>query len=358
MYDKRIGMSEMDREWIRALPKVELHCHLDGSMRLDTIRDFLAEMTMDTDGSKLPENDDAARALLQAPADCASLDEYLKRFDLPVQCLQTAGHLKKAAYELVRDAAAENVVYLEMRFAPALSVHPGLGMDEVIGSVVNGMQEGKRDFGVYGGVILCGMRHMDPKINIQVAETAGRFLGKGVCGVDLAGGEADFPPEIHRDMFKKAREMGIPITIHAGECGSSENIRTAIQMGASRIGHGIAAKGDPSILNMCRDHHVLLEMCPTSNLQTKAVNDLSDHPMKDFLSEGLYVCINTDNRTVSATSMSREIELAMEKMGLGRMDIWNMMAYAADAAFAPEDIRRKIHVKLEKFKEKTLTSEM
>ena len=352
-------MREMDlKEWIRRLPKVELHCHLDGSMKLATIRKFLADMRAEgVDAPALPKDDGAALALLQAPADCESLERYLKCFDIPVACLQTAARLREAAYELIRDAAGENVVYMEVRFAPMLSVHAGLSLDGVIESVIAGLKDGERDFGVFAQAILCGMRHMDPAINVRVAEAAGRFLGKGVCGVDLAGGEADFPPEIHKDMFKKARELGIPITIHAGECGNAKNIKTAVAMGAARIGHGIAADKDLSILKLCVRERVLFEMCPTSNIQTKAVKDGASYPLRRFLDAGAAVCLNTDNRTVSGTTMSREIGLAMEKLGASREDIWAMMRRGAECAFAPEDTRRKIRVKLENFREKTLTRE-
>ena len=234
------------------------------------------------------------------------LFEYLEKFDLPLLCLQTKEGLFRAAYELVRDVSRENVKYIEVRFAPMLSISQGLTCEEVIASVVEGLKEGEKKHGVYASAIVCAMRHHSLEQNLEMLEVARSYVGNGVCALDLAGDESAFPTSQFRPLFKKATEWGIPFTIHSGETGNVDNIQEAIDLGAKRLGHGIALEKSSKLRALCKEKGIGIEMCPTSNLQTKAVDNMEDYPLEMFLREGLLVSIHTDNRTVSGTDLQKE----------------------------------------------------
>lgn len=332
------------RKWVEGLPKVELHCHLDGSLPEKTVRQ-LAEKA----GISLPEEETALRKMLTVPADCKSLKEYLDCFSLPLSCLQTYDALYTASRALAEEAAKEGVVYLEVRFAPEFSAHDGFTQEDVVRSVRDGLKKAEQEFDISTGILLCGMRHFEPEKNHSIPKLASRFLGDGVCGIDLAGDEKAYPPELHREMFSLASEMGIPFTIHAGECGSAENVATSIQMGAHRIGHGIAMAGCPETRQLCREQKIAVEMCPTSNFQTKAVERREDYPLRQFLEEGLSVTVNTDNRTVSGTTLTEEILFIHDCFSVTRKEIETMMKNAAEAAFAPEEKKKRLWQKIDDF---------
>ena len=272
--------------------RVELHCHLDGSLNIDFVDRMLRKQGIIIERTELEEK-------LKVKPDCTSLTEYLEKFDLPLQCLQTKEGLEQAAYELVMDAAKDNVAYLEVRFAPMLSTEKGLTCTEVIDSVVRGLKKGERESGTYAYAIVCAMRHHSLEQNLEMLQAAKPFVGKGVCALDLAGDESGFPTNLFRELFLQAKEWKIPFTIHSGECGSVDNIREAIALGAKRLGHGIALEKSPELRQLCKEKGIGIEMCPTSNLQTKAVEDFNSYPLKQFLEEGLLVSVHTDNRTVS-----------------------------------------------------------
>lgn len=314
---------------------VELHCHLDGSMRVETVMELLQEQG-------IFESKEHLTKLLQVPQDCSSLTEYLKRFDLPLQCLQTAHGLKRAAYELVCDAAKEDVKYIEVRFAPMLSTKLGLTGKEAIEAVIQGLQLGEAETGTYASAIVCAMRHHSAEINLEMLHAAQDFLGRGVCALDLAGDESRYPTHLFRDLFTEAKRIHMPFTIHSGECGSVENVREAIALGAARIGHGIALEKSTELRRLCAEKRIGIEMCPTSNLQTKAVTDLSNYPMKQFLAEELPVSINTDNRTVSGTTMERETNLARGVLGLTEEELLQCTRNAIETSFASESVKREL----------------
>ena len=279
--------------------KVELHCHLDGSLNIDFVDEMLRKQGI------FYEREDLKRKLEVRP-ECTSLTEYLEKFELPLLCLQTQEGLFRAAYELVRDVSKENVKYIEVRFAPMLSTNQGLTCEEVIASVVDGLKEGEKQYGVYASAVVCAMRHHSLEQNLEMLEVARPFIGKGVCALDLAGDESAFPTKHFRKLFEQATEWGIPFTIHSGETGNVDNIREAIALGAKRLGHAIALRKSPELRKLCEEKKIGIEMCPTSNLQTKAVEGLENYPLELFLQEGLLVSIHTDNRTVSGTNMQKE----------------------------------------------------
>lgn len=320
--------------------RVELHCHLDGSLNIDSVQEMLREQGIVYEREELKER-------LKVRPDCPNLTDYLQKFNLPLLCLQTKEGLKRAAYELVRDVAVEGVRYIEVRFAPMLSTEKGLTCRDVIASVLDGLQEGEQEYGVFASAIVCAMRHHSLEQNMQMLEAACEFVGKGVCALDLAGDESAFPTSIFRELFIQARTWGIPFTIHSGECGSVDNIREAIELGAKRLGHGIALEKSPELRKVCREKGIGIEMCPTSNLQTKAVENLDSYPLRQFLEEGLLVSIHTDNRTVSGTTLANEEVIVREHLHLPKEIIVKCTENAIRTAFASDDIKQKL---VEEFK--------
>ena len=315
--------------------RVELHCHLDGSLNLNFVDEMLRKQGIIYDKEELKKK-------LEVRPDCTSLTEYLEKFDLPLRCLQTKEGLKRAAYELVRDVSTEGVRYIEVRFAPMLSTEQGLTSGEVIGSVVEGLQEAEVEFDVFASSIVCAMRHHSLEQNLQMLESARPFMGKGVCALDLAGDESAFPTALFRELFVKAKEWGIPFTIHSGECGSVDNVREAIELGAKRLGHGIALEKSEELRKLCKEKRIGIEMCPTSNLQTKAVNSLEEYPLQQFLNEGLLVSIHTDNRTVSGTTLEQEEKLVKERLQISD-EMWlQCTKNAIQTAFTSEKIKEQL----------------
>lgn len=315
--------------------RIELHCHLDGSLKIDFVDKMLRAQGIIIERTELEEK-------LKVKPDCTSLTEYLEKFDLPLQCLQTKEGLEQAAYELVRDAAKDDVAYIEVRFAPMLSTDKGLNCTEVIDSVVRGLKKGERESGTYAFAIVCAMRHHSLEQNLEMLRAAKPFVGKGVCALDLAGDESAFPTRLFRELFIQAKEWEIPFTIHSGECGNVDNIREAIELGAKRLGHGIALEKSPELRRKCQEKGIGIEMCPTSNLQTKAVEDFNSYPLKQFLEEELLVSVHTDNRTVSGTTMEQEEKLVKERLQISD-EMWlQCTKNAIHTAFASDEMKEEL----------------
>lgn len=319
--------------------RVELHCHLDGSLNVDFVDTMLRKQGVIIECKELEEK-------LKVKPDCTSLTEYLEKFALPLQCLQTKEGLEQAAYGLVMDAAKDGVAYIEVRFAPMLSTDKRLNCTEVIDSVVRGLKKGEKESGTYAFAIVCAMRHHSLEQNMEMLKAAKPFVGKGVCALDLAGDESAFPTSLFRELFIQARAWEIPFTIHSGECGSVDNIREAIELGAKRLGHGIALEKSKELRRLCKEKGIGIEMCPTSNLQTKAVESMEGYPLKMFLDEGLLVSVHTDNRTVSGTTMEQEEKLVKEHLQITD-EMWILCTKnAIQTAFASDEIKQKLMEKL------------
>lgn len=283
---------------IEKMPKIDLHCHLDGSLALEIIRKYSGKaVTMD---------------MLRVKEDCTSLTEYLEKFTLPIECLQDKEGLRDGAYTFLKETAKENIEYVEVRFAPMFSFHEGLSCAAVIESVLEGLEKAKRECGVRYNVITCAMRHHSQEQNRHMLYSAREFLGNGVCAIDLAGDESAFPTEGFIELFLEARRLGMPFVIHAGETGSLEDVRMAYELGASRIGHGIALIKDKNLMRLFARDGIGVEMCPSSNWQTKAISDWSKYPLMDYLNAGIKVSVNTDNRTVSNTTLTKELTFIQE----------------------------------------------
>lgn len=287
----------MKIERLKTFPKIELHCHLDGSLSELALRRILAESAEDID-TRIRK--------MRVKGDAVDLADYLSCFDYILPFLQSAANLQIAACELIREVAAEQVIYIEVRFAPMFHCQKGLSQIEAVKAVLAGLEQGQKDFGVKSRLLLCMMRGKADVQNEETLRCAREMQGYGVAGIDLAGNEAAYPPELYQELFKKALAWQIPFTIHAGECGSAEHVRTSILMGASRIGHGVAIAENEEIKELCRAKGIVLEMCPISNLQTGAVKMIEKYPFAKMQSEGIRVTINTDNRMVSDTTLVKE----------------------------------------------------
>lgn len=309
----------------------ELHLHLDGSLRPETVWELAKEQ-----GIRLPaESAEEVKYKMEVPEDCRTLEEYLERFDLPLLVLQRADAIERVTYELVEDLAKEGVDYAEIRFAPQLSVNGGLTQDEVVEAAIRGAERGMKTYPeIRVGLILCCMRGADNEaLNMQTVETAKKYLGPVVCAVDIAGAEGLFPTENFAPVFAKVREYGIPMTIHAGEAAGPDSMKTALSFGTKRIGHGVAAINDPELIRRLIDENVTLEVCVTSNYHTKIVPAIEMHPIHKLLDEGVHVTVNSDNRTCSRTTLQKEKEVLKEQLGFSDEEIEKMQEYAWEARF-------------------------
>lgn len=322
----------MTREELIALPKVELHCHLDGSLSQSFIEKQLGRTVR-------PEE-------LSVAEDCRSLAEYLEKFSLPGLCLTDENGLEEASFDVLRSMSKENVCYAEIRFAPLLHENEKMGCDKVIEAVLRGMERGKEAFGIDYGVITCAMRHHSEEENRRMIKTARTYLGQGVCAADLAGAEASYPMSEFMNLFEETHKLGMPFTLHAGECGSVANIVDSVNVGAGRVGHGIAMRGNKAVQEELKQKRIGIEMCPISNLQTKAVQSTADYPIREFIDAGLRVTVNTDNRTVSNTTMAKELEFVQRTYGIQDDEILLLMKNAVDAAFAEDAVKERLYRKL------------
>lgn len=273
---------------------IDLHLHLDGSLPIGLVRTLAEAQCI-----PLPGNLEEA---LRAPADCASLNEYLRCFDLPLALLQSAEALEQASHALCAELRRQGLLYAELRFAPQLHTQKGLTQRQAAEAVCRGVSRS----GFPAQVILCCMRGGSEPANRGTIDTAAATLGRGVCACDLAGAEALYPTSQYGKLFAYARSLQVPFTIHAGEAAGPESIWAALEMGACRIGHGVRAREDPALVQELARRQIPLELCFTSNLQTKAVASADDFPLREYMAQGLICTVNTDNMTVSGTTLADE----------------------------------------------------
>ena len=331
------------------LPKVLLHEHLDGGLRPATLIDLATKI----DYRALPTSVPAELAAwFLHSAQRGNLSDYLEGFVHTTTVMQSAAALERVAFEFIEDMYHDGVVYAEVRFAPHYHTRHGLTEDEVVAAVVEGLTRGEITYGVEWGLIICAMRHLTE--SLKTAELAIRNRGIGVVGFDLAGGEHGFPPKKHVEAFHAVEKANFNITIHAGEAYGPESIWQALQIcGSHRLGHATRLINDIEILpdgalklgslaQFILDRRIPMEMCLTSNLHTGACNDLKEHPFGVFFRSGFRVCLNTDNRLMSSTSMTRETVLATELFNFDIADLEKLSLNAMKSAFAPFDKRHKI----------------
>ena len=327
---------------LEKIAKIDLHCHLDGSLRKNTV----FELLKNTDKYNNLTFEEIERQLTP-PANCSSLDDYLKAFILPIAVMQTKENLERVSFELFEDAAKENVKYLEVRFAPQNHREEGLSYEEIIESVIKGMKKAEEKYDIKGNYILSCMRHMSVESAVEVIESGVKFLGKGVVATDLCGGEPlDFASKFIKPM-KIAKKLGYHITIHAGETGFGQNVTDAIELlGAERIGHGIFISTDKRAYDLVKEKNIPLEICPTSNVQTKGVCGYEKHPLYDFYKNHINITLNTDNRTVSNTSMTREIVETKRAFNISEMEYRDIYLNSVEAAFLSKEEKDRLRAKI------------
>ena len=286
----------------QAWPKAELHVHLDGSLRPETVWDLAKSTRFWLPFGSLKE----LTTHLRVPRRC-TLPSYLKAFAYTVGVLQERGPLKRAAYEFVEDAARDGVRYVEVRFAPSLHRKKGLTLDRVVEAVLEGLDEGSRATGTLARLICCAMRQEPASVSASVASVAAEYREAGVVALDLAGPEEGYPAEVHRKAFEYALEHDLHLTIHAGEACCPLNVERAIALGAERIGHGTYACQDERVERLLVERQIPLEICPTSNLQiSDFVENYGEHPLRRYLEAGIVTTLNTDNRLMSNVTLSKE----------------------------------------------------
>ena len=337
---------KLDLALLKTLPKVLLHEHLDGVLRPETI----IELARGTGYSGLPTgNPEELAAWFHQGANKGSLSEYLQGFVHTIAVMQTEEALERVAYEQAEDLSQDGVVYFETRFAPTFHTRQGLTHQRVVAAVLRGLERGRRDFGIQSGLIICAMRNMN--VSLEMAELAVDFRQRGVVGFDLAGEEGGYPPKKHVDAFHFIQRENFNITIHAGEGYGKESIWQAIQYcGAHRIGHATRLIDDITVVDdkivklgdlaqYVLDKRIPLEICLLSNVHTGATPSLAAHPFKIFYQQKFRVMLNTDNRLMSHTTLTREFEVAAETFALTLDDLEKLTINAMKSAFLPYDRR-------------------
>ncbi len=328
----------LTRELIARLPKAELHVHLDGSLRPSTMVELAAAA-----GVALPTRDPESLRRYMLVDDAANLEDYLKRFEITIALLQTPEAIERVAYEMVEDGARDQLRYVEVRYCPTLSTRQGLSLPEVLEAEQRGLARGQRDFGVRTGIINCSLRHYDPSVSLEIARESVRWRGRGVVGFDLAGGEHGRPAAPHAEAFEVAARGGLGVTVHAGEAAGPESIAQAVfECHADRIGHGTRLREDPVLQDYVRDRRILIETNITSNVQTRAVAQAADHPVRAYVDAGLAVTLCTDSWLMSGVSLTDEYWLAHTELGFTREEIDQMILDAFTGAFLPWPERRTL----------------
>ena len=328
----------IDRELLRRLPKAELHCHLDGSVRPQTLIELAADQ-----GHRLPRADAESLRDYMRVSDARNLEDYLARFEVTLSVMQTSQALERIAYELGEDAAADGVRYLEVRFAPVLNVRRGLAVGEAIEAALRGLARAEHEHGVVGRVIVTALRNMEPELSLELAHLAVAYRRRGVVGFDLAGAEAGHPAALHAAAFAYAREHDFACTCHAGEGDDSRSVRQAVHAcGAHRIGHATKLIEDESLTDYVNDRRIALEICLTSNVQTRAVESYERHPMRTYYDRGMNVVLNTDNRLMSDTTLTDEYEAAATHLGFTFAELCAVARNGFASAFLPWEERRRL----------------
>lgn len=321
---------------LRRLPKAELHCHLDGSLRPSTLLELSLEQ-----GRALPVADALALANWMRVDDARNLEDYLARFEVTLAVMQDVVSLQRIARELVEDAAADGVRYIEARFCPALNTRGGLTSEEVLVAVLAGLQQGEAATGTLARTIVCALRNFPSSHSEEMAELAAAFRHRGVVAFDLAGGEHGNPARTHAAAFALARRSDLAVTVHAGEGDGPESIREALfDCGADRIGHGTRLQEDSSLEAYVIDRQIPLEISPTSNVQTRVATSFAAHPLARYVSLGAVVSINTDNRLMSGVSLTDEYLRCALHLGLDVPDLATLALASFDAAFVDLATRR------------------
>lgn len=288
----------------------------------------------------MPRDDAESLGSYMLVHDARSLEDYLTRFDITLSVMQTADALERVAYELAVDAAREGVLYLETRFSPVLNTRLGLSLGETVEAPLRGLARAEREVGIVGRVIICSLRHLSPATSMELARLAVSYKGRGVVGFDLAGGEAGHPAASHAAAFAHAREHGMACTCHAGEGDGAASVAQAMhECGATRIGHATRLIDDPDLVREALEQRLALEICLTSNVQTRATASYESHPLRRYFDAGLNVVLNTDNRLMSGVNLVDEYEVAARTFGFDFTELSRIALNGFESAFLPEPER-------------------
>ena len=324
---------KVTRELLERLPKTELHVHLDGSLRPETLIE-LGELS----GKDLPSTDTAELAEKMLAEDTRNLEEYLAKFEVTLSVMQHADALERVAFELAEDNAQENVRYAEVRYSPILHTREGLPLTEAVEAPLRGLARAEEQYGIKTGLIICGIRNMEADTSRDLADLTVAFKGRGVVAFDLAGAEYNYPAKKHRDAFFTVINRNMATTIHAGEAYGPESIHQALHYcRANRIGHGTRLHEDPDLMQFVIDFSVPLEICLTSNVQTRAVASYADHPVRQYFDAGVVVTLNTDNRLMSGTTVTDEYWKAHEHLGFTWDELKQVARMGFESAFLHRD---------------------
>ena len=324
------GGTTMLAEFLHRIPKAELHCHLDGSLRPETLLELARERDV-----TLPVSTPQELANWMRVDDARNLEDYLARFDVTLSVMQDVSAIERIARELVIDASADGVRYIEIRFCPTLSTRGGLTADDVMHAIVRGADEGERESGTVARHIVCALRTFPESSAMEMAELAVAHRGP-VVSFDLAGGEAGHPASRFGGAFDFARNNDLAVTVHAGEGAGAESIREAVhRCGADRIGHGTRLFEDPSLFEYVVDRQIPLEVCPTSNVQTRVSRTFAEHPLAQYVAAGAVVTLNTDNRMMSGVTLTDEYVRCAEHLGFDHHMLAALAVQSFEAAFLP-----------------------
>jgi adenosine deaminase len=325
---------------LKSMPKIDLHRHLEGSLRLQTLLEIAQQYQLELPSASL----EALRPLVQITNDPPNHDAFLSKFHVLRHFYRSPEAVSRLVYEAVADAAADNIHYLELRFSPqALSRVRGFALEDVADWVIEAVKRASHDHNIVVGLIVTLVRHDPFEQASHVAKVAMDRKNKGIVGLDLAGDEVRYPPGPFTPLFKEAKEEGLGITIHAGEWASAVGVRQAIEeLYADRIGHGIRTMENSKILRLVMERKTAFEVCLTSNLQTGVVHQLDHHPLVDMLDLGMQVTINTDDPTVSDCTLTDEYKIAVDVLGLGYKELRSTILTAAKAAFMPKERRNRM----------------
>jgi adenosine deaminase len=325
-------------DWLLALPKAELHVHLDGSLRPLT----LAELALERN-RPLPEYETEALGTHMLVSDARNLEEYLDRFALTLSVMQDREAIERIAYELAADHHSENVRYLEARFCPALNTHEGLQASDALEAALDGLARAEADFGIVTRVIVCALRTLPAASSTVMAELAVAYRGRGVCAFDLAGAEAGYPARDHVNAFRLATAACLPITVHAGEGYGPASLRQAIELAhASRIGHGTRLEEDPELMAYVRDQDIPLEVCITSNVQTRVAPTYAEHPVRRYFDFGIPVALCTDNRLMSGVTLTDEYGYARDELGFSGEELARVARTAFESAYVSKPVKAEL----------------
>jgi adenosine deaminase len=331
-------MRQLERERLHRLPKAELHVHLDGSVRPATMLELAAEQ-----GISLPRDDPRELRAYMHVTDARNLVDYLARFDVTLSVMQTGAALERTAYELAEDLAGENVRYAEIRYSPLLHTREGLPLTEAVESPLRGLRRAQEDLGIRCALIVCGIRNMEPETSRDLADLTVAYKNRGVVAFDLAGAEYNYPAKKHKDAFFTVINRNMAATIHAGEAYGPESIHQALHYcKANRIGHGTRLWEDSDLLRYVRDFRIPIEICLTSNVQTRAVASYGEHPLRQYYDEAIVLSLNTDNRLMSGTTVTDEYWLAHRHLGFTWPELVEISLMAFESAFLPWDEKQEL----------------